>query len=230
VSRRVSSTAGTMIWDATRTQKQAMDAIGYLDATMVAPVRAAVPGTSKEYVRKIAGVVMSSAGSEAMVTPAGQITMTVTSNFMLPQYGKEPLYLWTLDGHPVVKAWFEMAAGYVATRLVDVGGAAGVDGCVGVRGSSFPLKVDGTVPTYSDKAGWAAWVNEQCPTANRANFDGAYIHTSTQMEGLLLLARSAGVTGLDPAISRVQALRAATTAPRSLGTLQWHKHLAGPAN
>ncbi|MFN5510150.1 MAG: hypothetical protein ACK49H_02695 [Burkholderiales bacterium] len=230
VSRRVSSAAGTMIWDANRTQKQAMDAIAYLDAKMVAPVRAAVPGLSNEYVRKIAGVVMSSGGTETMNTPAGVVTMTVSSNFMLPQYGKEPLYLWTLDGSPTVKSWFEMAAGYVATRLVDVGGAAGVDGCVGTRGSSFPLKVNGTVPTFSDRAGWAAWVNEQCPAANRANFDGAYIHTSTQMEGLLLLARSAGVTGLDPAISRVQALRAATTAPRSLSSLQWHKHLSGPAN
>lgn len=229
VSRRVRSLAGTMIWDAARSQKQALDAIAFLDAKMVAPMRNALPGASKEYVRKIAGVVMSSTGQEAMMTPTGQVTMSVASNFMLPQYGKEPLYLWSLDGSATVKSWFEIAAGFVATRLVDVGGAAGVDGCVGVRGSSFPLKVAGTAPAFSDKAGWAAWVNTQCPSANRANFDGAYIHTSTQMEGLLLLARAAGVAGLNPAIDRVQALKAATTTPRSLH-LQWHKHLAGPAN
>lgn len=228
VSRRVVSNAGTMIWEPARAQKQATDSIAYLDEKMVAPIRNAVAGPADSYVRKIAGLPLSATFHEQMNTPIGQISMAMTSNFMLPQYGKEPLYLWTVDGSSVVKSWFEAAAGYVASRLVEVGGAAGVDGCVGIRGSSFPLKVSGTTPTFSDRAGWVAWVNQQCPNANRANFDGAYIHTSIQMEGLLLLARDAGVAGLDAAISQVQVLRSATTAPKSVDTLQLLKHMAGP--
>jgi len=228
ISRSVKSTAGTMIWDANRAQKQAADAISYLDARMVAPMRTAVPGTSTAYARSIAGVVFSSTWDEAMDTPAGQLTMSMGSKFELAQYGKEPLYLWSLDGNATVKAWFEIASRFTATRLVDIGGAAGVELCTGIKGSSFPLKISGSTPPFSDRAGWAAWVNTQCPAANRANFDGAYVHTATQMEGLLLMARAVGITGLDGAIDRVQVLKAATTSPLGLPTLQLQKHLAGP--
>lgn len=228
VSSRAVSMNSTFLWSLQRANKQAADVISYFDTAKFQPVFAAVPGTSDLYARKIADAGFAPSFTESMSTPTGSVMMTVMPNFMLAQYGKEPLYLWTKSGNAIAAKWLETAAKQTVTRLVDIGGAAGVDACVGDGGSSFPLKVANTSPTFSDSLGWAAWVKSLCPNANTTSFDGAQLHTSMQMEGLLFLAKDAGVLGLDYALSTVQAMRDRTTSLK-WPDIQSHKHLARPA-
>jgi hypothetical protein len=228
VSRAVTSTNGTVVWPVSRVEKQSTDIIGYYDSVLFQPMANSVPGASTDYARKLASVGLAPTFVENMNTPSGTVAMTMAPNFMLPQYGKEPLYLWAKSGNATALKWLQAAAKHASARLVQIGGTAGVDGCVGVNGSSFPLKMDGSVPGFTDTAGWAAWVKTLCPSVVNTSFDGAQIHTATQMEGLLRLARDAGVAGLDETLTTVQSMKSRTTALK-WPDLQMHKHLAGPA-
>jgi hypothetical protein len=228
VSARVRSVSGTMIWSLGRIDKQTTDSIDYYDRVFYQPAINATPGSTDSYARKLVSAGLAAAGVEPMVTPAGQIDMLVIPNFMLQQYGKEPLYLWAKNGNSTAMNWLKSAANHVSARLVQIGGTGGVDGCVGVRGSTLPLKQLGTEPTFSDISGWAAWVKSLCPSVSTSTFDGAAIHTATQMEGLLRLAQDAGVSGLESTMSTVESTKARTTSI-TWPNLQMHKHLAGPS-
>ncbi len=226
VSKRVSSLRGTMIWDAARTSKQAADVISDLE-NIYQKMVTATAGTSDDYARKIASAGLANTFEELMDTPSGRVNMTMVSNFMLPQYGKEPLYLWSSAGNIIVKRWLTAAADHAVARLTLIGGTAGVDGCVGTRGSSFPLKFAGTNPGFDNAQGWATWVKSICPAPSHDTFDNVIIHTATQFEGLLLMARDAGVSELDVPISKIQMMKERTSSLKWVN-LQMHKHLAGP--
>jgi hypothetical protein len=229
VSARIASKNGTFIWSLDRVNKQSTDIISYFDSAIYQPVLAALPGSSDLYAKKLASAGLANTFIESMNTPSGSVGMSMMPNFMLPQYGKEPLYLWAKMGNSIALKWLETAAIQTKVRLVDIGGAAGVDACVGVNGSSFPLKIANSVPSFSDSLGWAAWVRSICPSANTISFDGAQLHTAMQMEGLLMFARDAGVTNLDSALSTVATMRSNTTLLK-WPDIQSHKHLARPSN
>lgn len=229
VSRAVSSLNSSMIWPIARVDKQVADTLNFYDFAVYQPMLTAVPGASNDYARKLAGAGLSLAPVEPMNTPSGSVEMLVISNFFIQQYGKEPLYLWAKFGHPQAVKWLRTAATHMAARVDIIGGKAGIDGCVGVRGSSIPLKVNGAVPIFNDTAGWATWVKQQCPQVVSNSFDGAYVHTTIQTEGFLRLAKAAGVTGLDVTLQNFAATKARTTSIYDPG-LQMHKHLAGPVN
>jgi hypothetical protein len=228
VARRVSSKNGKVIWSAARAEAQARGVIAFYDAELYQPMAEATPGASEDYLRRLASVPLSEVFNSDMELSGGKLVKVATvSDFMLPQYGKEPLYLWTRAGNDTVRDWFEAAAKHVATRLTVIGGAAGSDDCGGSRGSSIPLAFTDRTPSWQSAEGWGKWVASLCPTVPRDRYDGAAVHTTMQHEGLLLLARDAGITGLDAAIARVEADRDRTKAFRYTN-LQMHKHLAGP--
>ena len=68
-----------------------------------------------------------------------------------------------------------------------------------------------------------------CRSGAADRYDGAAIHTATQAEGLLLLAKAAGVSGLDSAIARMTSDKARTD-PRALRytSLNMAKHWVAP--
>jgi hypothetical protein len=120
-----------------------------------------------------------------------------------------------------------------------IGGAMGVDGRTSRGGSGYPigptLVVNGTAvaaaPTFATPTGWAEWV-ASLPlkqSDSRTTFNGAGVHTATQLEGALLMAKDAGlaVPELEEALARIHSARAATTAI-GYPTLQMHKHLGSP--
>jgi hypothetical protein len=162
-----------------------------------------------------------------------------TSAFETVQYGKDPLWLWSMAGDPAVRSWFTSYATGMAARMAIIGGAMGVDGRTSTAGSGYPIGPTelskgytvAATPSFSSTEGWAEWV-VSLPLKQvdaRDSFDGASIHTAMQMEGALLMARDAGlqVPLLDAALSRVRAARGATTSIR-YASLQMHKHLSGP--
>ena len=85
-------------------------------------------------------------------------------------------------------------------------------------------------PTWTDAAGWANWINNSiCPNVTNTTYAGANVHTSTELEGALLLFRDAGVPGLDPALANVSAVKAATDVTTMINQgLNKPKEWAGP--
>lgn len=234
VARRARSGAGTVLWDARRVDKMAADTIADIDATLARPAAAAPRGPSDAYLRRLANVPLSELSDYDWELGNGRrAVMRGVSAFMLPQYGKEPLYLWTRDGDPTVRRWFGLAARHVVLRVLHVGGARGIDRSEDLRGSAFPLGPAGpnrtaAMPPFSTDRGWAQWVRGLPLTKQPTDrYDGAAIHTVTQMEGLLLLAKAAGlkVPELDAAIARMAADRKRTSALR-YPNLDMAKHWA----
>jgi hypothetical protein len=225
VVMRVQTEKGTMIWDQARVAKQTQDVMEYYDTQFYQPMLAAQPGTSTDYARQLTHAGLASTFVEPMNTPLGLVNMTAVPTFFIPQYGKEPMYLWAKSGDAKNLAWLRSAALHTAARLTMVGGRAGVDGCTGVRGSSLPIKVDGTTPAWTSTQGWATWLKSQCPTVDTLTFNGAYVHTTLQMGNTLKLARDVGITGLDQAIAAYEQTKSRTTSIYA-PDLEMHKHLA----
>lgn len=230
ISTRVASGKGTAIWRPARTAKMASDIISDIDTRLVQPVARATPADGDLYVRRIVGVPVS--GLQPSVwktTSGGELRLRGTSAFQLPQYGKEPLYLWTRAGDPRVRRWFEMAARHLVVRTLHIGGARGIDRSENVRGSTFPVAPVGSVP-FGDDLGWAAWAKALPIVAGPTDrFDGAALHTLTQIQGTLLLAKGAGVKvpELDAALAKIDADWARTAKPRYV-ELESAKHWAAP--
>ena len=251
VASHAISETGTTLWSTSRIDVMRGDIFAYFD-----PILAPAPSSDpwKES-RRISATLSSTAAIGYLLLPDGTgAPVTDASNFMLAQYGKEPLYLWARAGDPYARKWIEIAARHLAARMEWVGGAKGIDQCATFRGrpdgpngtdasdpstgSSYPVGPAALVGTTGFKAvtppwttlrGWANWFGTFCPTAATDRYDGAAIHTATQVEGLLVLARAAGVSGLDSAIARMAADKA-RTAPLALRytNLNMPKHWAAP--
>jgi hypothetical protein len=230
VSARVASSSGRVIWRSARVAKMADDVIADLDARRFQPMMAAAAGPGDDYVRRIVGLPLAKLNSSAWKTATGgEVQLRGSSAFELPQYGKEPLYLWTRAGDARVARWFARSARHLTVRALHIGGARGIDRSENARGSAFPAAPVGAIP-FADDLGWAAWV-KRLPIADAAtdNFDGAGLHTLTQVKGTLQLARAAGlkVPELDAALARIDADWARTSTPRYAG-LESAKHWASP--
>lgn len=230
VTARVTSTKGSVIWRRDRVTKMADDVIADLDAKRFRPTTAAARGASDEYVRRIVGLPLVKLNVARWKTAdGGELKLRATSAFELPQYGKEPLYLWTRAGDARVARWFARSARYLVVRTLHIGGARGIDRSESARGSGFPVAPVG-MPPFDDDVAWADWV-KRLPIADAPtdSFDGASLHTLTQVKGTLLLAKAAKlpVPELDAALARIDADWSRTTKPRYVG-LNWAKHWASP--
>ncbi len=190
-----------LLWDAARVGQMAQDVIAGYDAQLFQPVMQAKPGT-RAYAAKLFGYGGGELFSEAL--PDGR-QVWMASDYFLGQFGKEPLWLWTRDGNPTVRRWFGMAARQIVQRQTLLGGARGTDSCGGAGGSSVPVTPE--FPVIASVTQWSDWANRLCGDAPSDSFNGTWIHTATQAEGLLLLAQDAGFdvkAGLD-AMARAKA-------------------------
>ena len=230
VSARVASGKGAVIWRSTRAAKMASDIIADIDARLVQPVERAAAADGDLYVRRIVGLPIGVLTPSMWKTVDGaDLRLRGTSAFELAQYGKEPLYLWTRAGDPRVRRWFEIATRHLVVRTLHIGGARGIDRSENVRGSTFPVAPVTSVP-FKDDVGWARWAKALPIVAGPTDsFDGASIHTLTQIRGTLLLAKGAGlkIAELDAALAKIDADWARTTKPRYVG-LDSAKHWAAP--
>ncbi|MCA3254955.1 MAG: hypothetical protein INF91_04970 [Alphaproteobacteria bacterium] len=242
VSKKVTSANGRVFWSAARAQRQANEALASYDV-IAKRIGASTAATPSDYLSRLSGTLFGSAGSEAYEMADGtQTTLMQTSDFMLQQYGKEPLWLWAKAGDARVRGWFETYARSMVLRLTAIGGAMGVDKRSGVRGSGYPIGpttlsggkyIVAAAPPFSDDAGWAQWVVSLplADKASRTTFAGAAVHTAMQSEATLRFAKDLGlpVTGLDDAIAQVARTRAATaTSTLVYPDLQMQKHMGSP--
>ncbi len=181
--------------------------------------------------RNLAGLPLSNPypGRWKRADGGGELPLRGTSAFMLPQYGKEPLYLWSRAGDPRVRRCFATAARHLTIRVLYIGGARGIDRSEDLRGSSLPVAPMGT-PPFTDPKGWAAWAKALPIAAGPTDrYDGASLHTLTQVRGTLRLAKGAGldVAELDEALARIDADWSRTMKPR-YAELESAKHWAAP--
>jgi hypothetical protein len=231
VAQRVRSRRGSVIWRPDRTEKMAGDIIDDIDARLVQPMLTAGPGDGRRYLRRIVGLPLSSAGKETWRTlDGGKIELRGTSAFMLPRYGKEPLYLWTRAGNRTVGRWFAVAARHLVVRMLHIGGARGTDQSKSVRGSSFPVAPTEDPLPFTNDVGWARWALRLPIKAGPTDsFDGASLALVTDIWGTLRLAKAAGVAvpELDDALRRMDANWKRTTAP-SAAASESAKHWASP--
>lgn len=230
VAARVASVKSAAIWRPALVAKMANDVIADLDAKRFQPAVAASAGAGDDNVRRIVGLPLAKLNPSAWKrADGGQLMLRGSSAFELAQYGKEPLYLWTRSGDRRVARWFAMSARHLVVRAVHIGGARGIDRSENARGSAFPAAPVGAVP-FRDDLGWAAWV-KALPIAPMPTdrYDGASLHTLTQVKGTLLLARAAGlkVPELDAALARIDADWQRTVKPRYVA-LESAKHWASP--
>ena len=230
VSARVASSKGSVIWRGARVAKMADDVIADLDARRFRPMAAAAVGGGDDYVRRLVGLPLAKLNASAWKTSAGgELTLRGSSAFELPQYGKEPLYLWTRAGDARVARWFAASARHLTVRALHIGGARGIDRSESARGSAFPAAPVGA-PPFADDVGWAGWV-KRLPIADAStqSFDGASLHTLTQVKATLLLAKAAGlkVPELEAALAKIDADWSRTVKPR-YADLDSAKHWAAP--
>lgn len=249
VATRAGSVNGKVLWNSTRTAKMIADCVSYFDTTRVQPILAATAGTSYDWIAKVTQCLtvwpLSGLFANTVVT-VGNVpkSMTCRSTFMLVQYGKEPLWLFSKAGNTTVQSWLAGEAAHMDGRLRLIGGSAGVDGtpfenvanpaaATGVTqiastgGSGYPLSESGVTPSYSTLAGWATWVKSLVTTPNTTNFTSAQPHTAIQSEGMILFAQDVGVSGMAATIAAIDAAKPGTTGYTFPGVLQT-KHLGGP--
>ena len=216
VALHMTSLNGKVLWDSARIEKQRADVFADYDLRSNGQPTSANPSPSPAdtAARAAVGVVAHFALFGDPFASLGR-TLAATSNFELVQYGKEPLYLWSKAGDPTMRRWMTDSARQLSARALLVGGARGVDQCKGATGSTFPVsEMTGGVaaaPPWTDAAGWADWINNLiCPGVTNTTYAGSNVHTSTELEGALLMFRDAGVPGLDPALANITAVKAAT--------------------
>jgi hypothetical protein len=240
VALRVASQNGKIIWPVTLTNKQANEIIANYDA-VAQPVLTATIANAPNYDLRLAGSIFGGADYQSyLMADASKPLLTSISAFIPVQYGKEPMWLWSKSGNVTVRKWFEAYTRGLVLRMTVIGGAKGVDRMASERGSGFPIgpiTLDNwgnpiaSIPPFSSDTGWAEWTLTLPlqDVASRTTFDGASIHTATQMQGALLYAKdlNLNVLDLDKAISSVSIAKAATASLR-YPNLQMHKHLGGP--
>ena len=250
VATHVTSESGTVLWTPTRIGRMKADIFPYIDAA-IAPAQSSDPWGG---MRRISGSLTPVMQIGFFRLDDNSTVPVITQpNFEVVQYSKEALYLWARSGDPYALKWLTLAARHIAARVEIIGGSRGIDQCSPLKGrpdglnndavddgsgSRFPVGLASLVGTSGFKAsdapwttmeGWATWVRGLCRSGAADRYDGAAIHTATQAEGLLLLAKAAGVSGLDSAIARMTSDKARTD-PRALRytSLNMAKHWAAP--
>ncbi len=145
------------------------------------------------------------------------------SNFMIQGYGPEAAYLWASAGEP---ALMKRIAENMVLRFGRIGGTRGVYG----KGSGSGIRVlDAGKMPYTDADGFVAWTNAG-NTYPTDSFDGAAQHTVQRAYWSLKFAQDAskrgwlsGVSGIDSAITKMEAARAKTRPNKDLSVTDW-KH------
>ena len=242
VSKKITSANGRVFWSAARAQKQADETLAFYDG-IAKRIRSATTSNPSDYLSRITGTLFGNIGPEPYNMADGtQVNFIQTSDFMMQQYGKEPLWLWSKAGDARVRSWFTTYARSVVVRATLIGGAMGVDQRSGARGSGYPIGpttlsggkyIVAALPSFSDDSGWANWV-ANLPLAekpSRTTYASSAVHTAMQSEAVLLFAKDLAlpVTGLDTAISQVARTKAATTlSTMDYPDLQMLKHMGSP--
>ena len=251
VAEHMTSDNGHVLWRTARIDRMTADVFANYDP-LIAPVGSPL---AVDQVKEFSQTLSGNLGIGFFQKSQTQNELVVfSSNFELVQYGKEPLYLWTRFGNPIAAKWFGIGARHIAARVELIGGARGINLCsplIGLpnginqatvrdseAGSKYPVGnavLDGRgnpfpgAPAWADIQGWAAWMSGLCPHSATDRYDGAQIHTLTQAEGLLLLARAVGITGLDSALTRIAEDRARTDLSKLVYiSLNMPKHWAAP--
>jgi len=172
----------------------------------------------------------------------------VRSNFMDAQYGGVPMYLRAKNDEPLGNELLDQVANHMITRMLNLGGAAGVDGRRDLRGSGVPIGTcvvneqfgnleAGPIP-FTDRNGWIDWIEQQdIMTAEGLqpptdSFNNAYAHTAVQIgfilnaaKQMVALGRIAAKPDLDSAIAAMESARQ-NTLEGQLRFGIWTKHMA----
>lgn len=236
---------GGLFWEPTRAERQLNECIDFLHAADYLP--AMNPTNPRDANRGIAGHLFGpidiNKDSAVAVIEERKVAQG-SSNFMMPQYGKEALYLLARQGYAKPKLWLGMVARWAAIRLGLIGGMAGVTGLYDQRGSGFPVGpakafknqwgyADMTVSVIDPPTaeGYAAFVNKLSVdwgyNFDRTTYNGADRHTIAQLAMVIRFAMHAGITDplYDAALAKHDQAWAATTKPTFH---QWLKHCATP--
>ncbi|WBX85056.1 hypothetical protein [Sphingosinicella microcystinivorans] len=203
--------SGPLLWEPARGKKMAADVIADWK-TLIAQLDGTEPATRIE-------VTSVSAERRAMMSAFKAYDATVSfSDFMAQGYGPEVAYLWASAGEP---ALLRRLAEHFVIRA-RVGGTRGFDEpvestLISMNGSATTL--DGILAQFAARTDLPA-----------TNFNGSAPHTIQRAYWLLRMAKDAAargwmsaVPGVDEAIAKIEAARAATTAWKYPDILAW-KH------
>ncbi|WBX85057.1 hypothetical protein [Sphingosinicella microcystinivorans] len=203
--------SGPLLWEPARGKKMAADVIADWK-TLIAQLDGTEPATRIE-------VTSVSAERRAMMSAFKAYDATVSfSDFMAQGYGPEVAYLWASAGEP---ALLRRLAEHFVIRA-RVGGTRGFDEpvestLISMNGSATTL--DGILAQFAARTDLPA-----------TNFNGSAPHTIQRAYWLLRMAKDAAargwmpaVPGVDEAIAKMDAARAATTAWKYPDILAW-KH------
>jgi len=211
VAENASSSNGTILWSKARALKMVDEIIADWK-TKIADMDA---GTSIDQ------------KSSSIFRGIDLNTDSAYSNFMIQAYGPEAAYLFAARGEP---AMLKRVAENMVLRFGKIGGTRGYYGTG--SGSGFPVTVDGAMP-YTDEASFVSWV-KTAGTQPMDSFNGSPAHYVVRAYWALRLAQDAvrrgwmePISGLDEAITKMDAARAATTSWVSTDAIRW-KHSGVP--
>jgi len=195
VAENASSSNGNILWSRARSQKMVSDVLADWKSQL-----AAMDAGTSVYER-----------SSSIFRAVDLNQDSAYSNFMIQGYGPEAAYLFASSGEP---AMLRRVAENMILRFGKIGGARGFYGTG--SGSGFPVVVSGALP-YTDEASFVAWV-KSTGTLSMTSFDTAPAHYILRSYWSLRLAQDAvrrgwmsPVAGLDDAVTKMEAARAATT-------------------
>jgi len=218
-----------------------------MDEVSTAPV-----SNAKAYALKVSSSPFngdySASCTEYQRSDSSKFIALARSNFMDAQYGGVPMYLRAKKDEPLGNELLARVADHMVTRILYLGGAAGVDGRRDLRGSALPIgpcivneqygNLEAGPLPFTDKTGWIEWIEQldimtaeglQPPTDS---FNDAYAHSVVQTSFILnaakqmvALERIPDVTDLDAAIAAMELARQNTETGRLRFGL-WTKHMA----
>ena len=240
VASRIRSEKGRVIWSADRVARIKNDVFAYYDNRFNKPVREAQRGATTAYLRKLANLIFAMGHfSTSKLVDGTTMDVYAASHFQDPQYGSIIMHLWTASGDPIAAQWYRMFARRAVVRILYIPGGRGIDVSRVGGGSSIPIgPATGkapALPPYDDDVGYAKWVMSiPMSRGNIDNYNGAGIHTVTQIEAQLLSAidlarrgKIAPIKDAEKALAFMQTLKARTDKP-GFAALIMAKHLFTP--
>jgi len=250
VAQRTRS-SDTMLWSLDRVNEMYAETEEQVQSIMDEVTTAPISNT-KAHALKVSSSPFSGAYSascaEFQKSDSSRFIAFARSNFMDAQYGGVPMYLRAKKDEALGNELMTQVANHMIARILYLGGAAGVDGRRGLRGSSLPIgpcvvnelygNLEAGPLPFTDRIGWIEWVEQsdimtteglQPPTDS---FNGAYAHTVVQTSFILNAAKQlvalglvANIAELDAAIAAMELARQNTEAGRLRFGL-WSKHMA----
>ncbi len=199
VAQRVGA-ADDVLWGTQRLARMTADIWQRLDADLIAPLDRATPSQADLYARRVSGLgtmdEVDTGKPYKRLRPDGSLTYYRTaSDFQQPQYGKEPLYLWTMAGNGVAARALRHDTLGAINRILYLGGAMGGGEMPSSTGSGIfygPFDATGTTTSVRSGREWAEWAARTWGgKVSRTSFDGTYTHTVLQLRQTLLYARAA---------------------------------------